>query len=619
MSGSAGMRPIVAPSRYGEYIMIDQNTESVIQEQGQTSPSVSVNPETSQNSVTLDSDSALNSGNNGNETVTENMLSASDSAPDNISIIEDAGNLQEQGQTAEGAVAATLPHTQQPEDASDDQDMLNSDDIVQMVATARNALDAAQLVTDKEVNPVQSTMQLAMDAALRAIEILGDQVSAMSVVTKEMDESNIHNTKVVSQAFNSLFGVLDDNKINEICSSLDIATNSIVRHGVDYHKDMKYQGGDGIATAPQTKVNETSTLNSGTLVTDEEFPGLGPPSAPTSTAAMALGLTNGMNGQQPNTHANYAGVAMQGSGTVADQSPDMTKADDDEQRRREFQQQVRLHAEELIRKEKDKERRQKNVIIKGLHETGRNGDRQAIEYILNYLGCHRRISEIANIDRLGNNRQGRRRCRLVIIEFYSPSAAYEVVSKAPKLMFDSFLGSVYIQEDLSREERADKYNRRRNVFNNAAGGAGAAGGAASSGDAAATAGGVGGEGRGGAPPAGRAGGGAGGRGGASAPRPAHRRPAGQTANSGIPLNMPSNDIQHDNTVGHGPQPNLNNSQGRNRMYNNMMAVISNANENVPGQEMGRNEANRPGNGNELNGNGSNQSGNGRPWGRPEEG
>ena len=104
--------------------------------------------------------------------------------------------------------------------------------------------------------------------------------------------------------------------------------------------------------------------------------------------------------------------------------------------------------------------------------------------------------------------------------------------------------------------------------------------------------------------------------------------------------MPSNDIHHNNIVRHGPQPNTSNSQGRDRMYTAMMAVVSNANDNgnVSGQEMNRNEVNRPGNengingngndqsgngrpGNEngINGNGNDQSGNGRPWGRPEEG
>ena len=189
-------------------------------------------------------------------------------------------------------------------------------------------------------------------------------------------------------------------------------------------------------------------------------------------------------------------------------------------------------------------------------------------------------------------------------------------------MFDSFLGSVFIQEDLSREERAEKFNNRRNIFNNAAGGAGAAGGAASGGAAAAAAaataaGGVGGGGRGGAPSAGRAGGGAGGRGGVSAPRSAPRRPLGQNANTTIPSITPSNDIQHGNNVGQGSQPNHNNSQGRDgtNTARDPAEVVSN----LWSQEMRRNEVNRPINRNGLNGNETNQSGNGRQWGRPEEG
>ena len=121
----------------------------------------------------------------------------------------------------------------------------------------------------------------------------------------------------------------------------------------------------------------------------------------------------------------------------------------------------------------DKERREKNIIIKGLHETDREGDIRAFERIFRYLGCGRRLSEIVSFDRIGSPRQGRRSCRLLIINFSTAAAPFELVSKAPRLANDSLLGSLYIQNDLSREERESMFtNRRRNNFRDASAGAG---------------------------------------------------------------------------------------------------------------------------------------------------
>ena len=116
----------------------------------------------------------------------------------------------------------------------------------------------------------------------------------------------------------------------------------------------------------------------------------------------------------------------------------------------------------MIRKKADKERREKNVIIKGLHETNADGDKDVILQILDYLGCHRRAKEIINIERLGiRNGRGRKRCRLVLITFRTASAAYEMIAKAPQLDFSSLLGGLYIQNDLSKEERIANYIKRQ--------------------------------------------------------------------------------------------------------------------------------------------------------------
>ena len=292
----------------------------------------------------------------------------------------------------------------------------------------------------------------------------------------------------------------------------------------------------------------------------------------------------------------------------------MTESDD-ERRQREIMHQATLLANEIARKAEDKKRRERNIIIKGLQETNRDGDWRAISKILEYLGCPRRLNEIRNIDRIGNNRQGRRSCRLTIIEFETPSAAYEVVRKAPRLMFDTFLASIFISEDLSREEREARYNdRRRNVFNDAASGP-------------------------------RAGVDNGRRGGASlpatGPRNAPRRPSGQSPNDpipaagpqagpqrppgqapndSVPINGASNDRQQTNPADHSQQLNQNRGHSTERTSATMDAAegTHSTQSNMYRQEMARGEEIGPGNTNGTDGSGGNASGNGRTGGGPGE-
>ena len=576
MSGSAGRRPTVVPAHFGVYQMETYKAESVGQEQSQSPPPVGGTPETSQNGVMVDNVSDRTPENIVNEPISENVLVSSEGDTENNNGNSDVGNAQDQGH-GEDAITTTLPHpTQQyPDDSDDDdeEDVFKADEIAQLIATARNTLDSAHQATDMDVKATQHVL----DAYLRAIKLLTDQVGALTITSREVCEGSKANVLVSQQAFNCLFGVLDDNAINDIRRTHDIETNPILINGVNYQKDMKIQTGRNEPVQCDTKRNETK---SSANLTEREYPRLQRPSAPTSSAAMALGLTGGLGVQQPSTLTTHASAVTPANGTRTDQGSGMTETDEDRQRERQLQHQVRLQAQELIRKKEDKERREKNIIIKGLHETDREGDWRAIQQLLNYLGCPRRIHEIVKFDRIGNLRQGRNRSRLLIIEFTRPSAAYEMWCKAPKLKFDSFFGSVYIQKDLSREERTERYNnRRRNGFDGATGGAGPDGGAGSRGGSAGT---------------GSVGGGNGGRGGASTPpagpQVVPRRPPRQTQITA--------DISN----------NLNQNQGNDRA--NTATSATNADENISSQEMMGNESTGPRNRNGTNGNGGGQSGNG---------
>ena len=191
---------------------------------------------------------------------------------------------------------------------------------------------------------------------------------------------------------------------------------------------------------------------------------------PGPVAAVASGTGQGLHEPQPATTAHppnansYANAVTSRNDTAT--TGHIPNATGENQigvdHQRQYEQDVRRAAQEIMRKKADKERREKNIVIKGVHETDADGDKDVILQILDYLGCHKRAREIVNIERLGiRNGRGRKRRRLILVTFRTASAAYEVITKAPKLDFSSLLGSLYIQNDLSKEERIANYIKRQ--------------------------------------------------------------------------------------------------------------------------------------------------------------
>ena len=294
MLGTVDLSPITMPDdfgqrirkpnpRYADCVTDSLELDAVVQEQGQLPPTRPGTPISSQETRNSDSESTQNLGNSDNDSVTEDEQRTSDGIAENNTRNSDTGNSQEQSQPE--TVAALPHHTLQPSDAG--LDVFDEDYVEQLIASAHNTLESAKQDNSYVVNPYTNAMQITMDTVLKAVKGLGDQVKVLAVLAKENEECIIDNTKACNQAFNSLFGVLDDNKINEIRTSTDIEANLIIKNGINYQKDMKYKAGQGSTAGTRTKRNENQTLNSDTLLTNRNFPGLPQSAAATATAAAA--------------------------------------------------------------------------------------------------------------------------------------------------------------------------------------------------------------------------------------------------------------------------------------------------------------------------------------------
>ena len=113
---------------------------------------------------------------------------------------------------------------------------------------------------------------------------------------------------------------------------------------------------------------------------------------------------------------------------------------------------------------RDTERRGRNIIIEGIREPvyGQIEDERAVWDMLTYMRCDHRIEHITKIDRIGkNNVAGRRKPRLIKVEFRVRSAAYETLEKSGRLYYSKIFANVYVKKDMSRSEREKAWNQRR--------------------------------------------------------------------------------------------------------------------------------------------------------------
>ena len=337
--------------------------------------------------------------------------------------------------------------------------------IAQFLNRARNTTSVTTNIDCKdkeEGSPLKDEDIIgALDIIFDAITNLNGQVGALQESDTLMKETCGKHITNSNHAFNALFSVLERKKAREIHDNEYLHSNNpIIGNGLLYRGDRE-----------AAKLNSWNTKNLGNERKPlEDFPPLSGPSAAAATAAAAAPATTttttttvATNASEPNSFANA--VQRSAGTTVVDHSEHGTEPSTAQLSPEELERKIMIAAQELMRKKMDKERREKNIIIKGLIETDSEGDWRLIQDLFADLGCHRRLREIVDIQRLGNIRQGRRRCRLVKIVFKSASAAFEIVSKAPRLEYDNYWGAVYIQNDLSREEReiafADRENKRR--------------------------------------------------------------------------------------------------------------------------------------------------------------
>ena len=101
--------------------------------------------------------------------------------------------------------------------------------------------------------------------------------------------------------------------------------------------------------------------------------------------------------------------------------------------------------------------RKLNLIVSNIPEDLDGGDKSGIETVLENIGCGRLIQQIEKFSRLGEYReQGQ---RLLKVEMKSVEDAEEILANKEKLN-DSRTPEVYINEDLSRSERARAYHTR---------------------------------------------------------------------------------------------------------------------------------------------------------------
>ena len=101
--------------------------------------------------------------------------------------------------------------------------------------------------------------------------------------------------------------------------------------------------------------------------------------------------------------------------------------------------------------------RKKNLIISNVPENSNGGDLAKIKQILKTIGCERLSQQVEKFSRLGEPRE--RAPRLLKLEMKSEEDVRVILANKEKL-HDSQIPSVYINEDLSRAERAIAYHAR---------------------------------------------------------------------------------------------------------------------------------------------------------------
>lgn len=115
------------------------------------------------------------------------------------------------------------------------------------------------------------------------------------------------------------------------------------------------------------------------------------------------------------------------------------------------------------------EKRKKNIIVTGMHDTNiKEEDEHIIKNMLRYIGCEKIIPQIRHFTRLGPARF--RRNRLLMICFDEEKVAKRVLDRSPKLQNSEFYEYIYVNKDLPREQRRVS-NRDANSVSDSARGA----------------------------------------------------------------------------------------------------------------------------------------------------
>ena len=101
--------------------------------------------------------------------------------------------------------------------------------------------------------------------------------------------------------------------------------------------------------------------------------------------------------------------------------------------------------------------RKKNLILSNIPENLQGGDKEGIEIVLENIGCVDLFPQIENFTRLGEGREGG--SRLIKLEMRTEEDVIAILANKDRLK-DSRSPLVYINEDLSRSERARAYRAR---------------------------------------------------------------------------------------------------------------------------------------------------------------
>ena len=185
-----------------------------------------------------------------------------------------------------------------------------------------------------------------------ALELINGKLEAVAtsvVDTKEECESFFGDTY---HAFMGIYSVMERDKLSNIHENEYDAENPIICNGVNYHEDRELEQNEN---ENQSKPNET-TRPAESL---EEFPVLQVP----RTIRRPNLTPRGPTGPLPGGHGSYANATsrLNGQGVVETGGNAVPLGPLSQPGQ---QQQIRQLAQELHRKNMDKERRDKNIRIK---------------------------------------------------------------------------------------------------------------------------------------------------------------------------------------------------------------------------------------------------------------